>query len=70
VGNGVVPLSTYKAFAQLSDDAAYSYRLPALAGVSLFVAGSYQSQAAKNTAWISAKALLHSSSRTISLEVR
>ena len=39
---GVVPLIAYKAFAQLSSDAADSLWLPALAGAILFVAGSYQ----------------------------
>jgi predicted metal-binding membrane protein len=39
---GVIPFIAYKAFAQLSTDAAHSLWLPALAGVILFVAGAYQ----------------------------
>ena len=39
---GVVPFIAYKAFAQLSADAAQSIWLPALAGAILIVAGAYQ----------------------------
>lgn len=39
---GVVPLFVYWGFAQLSDDAAQSRWLPALAGTILVVAGAYQ----------------------------
>ena len=39
---GVVPLVAYKAFAQLTGDAAQSRWLPALAGTMLIIAGGYQ----------------------------
>ena len=39
---GVIPLVAYWGFAQLSDDAAQSRWLPALAGTILVVAGAYQ----------------------------
>jgi predicted metal-binding membrane protein len=39
---GVVPFIAYKAFAQLTSDAAHSLWLPALAGMILFAAGVYQ----------------------------
>jgi predicted metal-binding membrane protein len=39
---GLVPLVAYMAFAQLSDDAAQSRWLPALAGAILMIAGAYQ----------------------------
>jgi predicted metal-binding membrane protein len=39
---GVVPLIAYHAFAQLTDDAAQSRWLPALAGTMLMIAGAYQ----------------------------
>jgi predicted metal-binding membrane protein len=39
---GVVPLIIYKLFAQLSDDAAHSQWLPAVAGMVLVAAGAYQ----------------------------
>jgi predicted metal-binding membrane protein len=39
---GVVPFVIYKAFAQLSDEAAHTHWLPALAGVILFITGAYQ----------------------------
>jgi predicted metal-binding membrane protein len=39
---GIVPLFAYWGFAQLSDDAAQSRWLPALAGTILIIAGSYQ----------------------------
>jgi predicted metal-binding membrane protein len=41
-GIGIVPMIAYWAFAQLSDDAAQTRWLPALAGVILIVAGAYQ----------------------------
>jgi predicted metal-binding membrane protein len=39
---GVVPFFMYKAFAQLSDEAAHTFWLRAGAGVILFIAGAYQ----------------------------
>jgi len=39
---GVLPLTAYRAFAQLTDDAARSHWLPALAGSILIFAGAYQ----------------------------
>jgi len=46
-GIGIVPLIAYWGFAQLSDDAAQSQWLPALAGTILIVAGGYQFSAWK-----------------------
>ncbi len=42
IAMGVIPFGIYKAFAQLSGDAAQSHWLPALAGAILIVAGAYQ----------------------------
>ena len=44
---GVVPMIAYWAFAQLSDEAAQSRWLPALAGTILIVAGAYQFASSK-----------------------